>query len=535
MRIVPKSTRRSAAELPPVATSPLQADSLRILLVKPAIEDYAVGFNSCVPPLDALTTAAAVPAPHRTWIVDMRLEDDADFERHLKEIDPHVLGVTCYSAESEAAKRLLRRAKAANPGLVTVQGGYHAAMAPEDALAEPALDFLVMGEAEATLPALLEALADGHGFESVRGLAYRSAGSAGSMDEIAFTPHEERIQDLDTLPLPDWSLLARYQDRYHLHPLGPCGSVETTRGCPFDCSFCSVWVFNSRTYRRKSPARVLAEIDRLPDGLKVVMFVDDEFWVDDDRSFALAELLLAQPGDWRGRGLHYWAQVRTSDISRTPELVEVWARAGLRVLLLGIESVKDSELNGLHHKRNKVANSVIALQAMRRHGIEAWGSFIVNPDWQEEDFAELASFVREHEVAFPQFTVLTPLPGTPLMDRLIAEGTLDPETLPPQLLDFLHTTLPTRLPLDRFYEQVAALYRNTGVHSSMKIYKRVMRNGLMSKQWMSGDLADLIRRFYEVLSDPECYLAAHRRLGHDLGRQYGQQYGQAEMPAAGVA
>src|SRR5215212_8171598 len=159
MRIVPRSTRRSAAELPPVATSPLQADSLRILLVKPAIEDYAVGFNSSVPPLDALTTAAAVPAPHRTWIVDMRLEDDAEFERYLKEIDPHVLGVTCYSAESEAAKRLLRRAEAA-------------------------LDFVVMGEAEAILPPLLEALADGHGFESVRGLAYRSAG------DIAFTPRE---------------------------------------------------------------------------------------------------------------------------------------------------------------------------------------------------------------------------------------------------------------------------------------------------------------------------------------------------------
>jgi radical SAM superfamily enzyme YgiQ (UPF0313 family) len=521
MRIVPKSAHKPAAELPPIVVPRLESDALRVLLVKPAFEDKAVGFNSCLPPLDLLTTAAAVPPEHRTWIVDMRLEDDADFERCVREIDPHVLGVTCYSAESESAKRLLRRAKAANPGLVTLQGGYHAAMAPEDALDEPALDFLVMGEAETTLPRLLEALADGHGFESVRGLAYRSAG------EVAFTPPEERIQDLDTLPLPDWSLLARYQDRYHLHPLGRCGSVETTRGCPFDCSFCSVWVFNSRTYRRKSPARVLEEIDRLPDGLKVVMFVDDEFWVDDDRSFALADLLLGQPEGWPRRGLHYWAQVRTSDVRRRPELVEVWARAGLRVLLLGIESVKDSELEDLHHKRNKVANSVFALETMHRHGVEAWGAFIVNPEWQEEDFAELASFVREHEVAFPQFTILTPLPGTPLMDRVIAEGALDPETLPPQLLDFLHTTLPTRLPLDRFYEQVAALYRNSGVHSSLKIYKRLMRNGLVSKQWMTGEMSDLIRRFYEVLGDPESYLDAHRKLGHDLGRQYGTAGAQA--------
>ena len=170
-------------------------------------------------------------------------------------------------------------------------------------------------------------------------------------------------------------------------------------------------MFNNRGYRKKSPERILDELNRLPEGVEVAAFVDDEFWVDAPRSLELAGLLRQQPDDWRGKDWRFWAQVRTGDIARKPELVEKWSEVGMKVLLLGIESVKNSELKDLHNKRSNIEQAITALATMKQYGIEAWGCFIVNPEWEEEDFIELEGFVRDHEIAFPQYTVLTPLPG----------------------------------------------------------------------------------------------------------------------------
>jgi radical SAM superfamily enzyme YgiQ (UPF0313 family) len=277
-----------------------------------------------------------------------------------------------------------------------------------------------------------------------------------------------------------------------------------------------VWVFNERRYRKKSPERVLEELNRLPEGIDVAAFVDDEFWVDEKRAIDMADLIISQPDEWRGKNWRYWAQVRTSDITRRPKLVEKWADAGLKVLLLGIESVKDVELERLHNKRNKVNHAVQALQIMRDHGVEAWGCFIVNPEWEVEDFIELEDFVRDHEIAFPQYTVLTPLPGTPLTDGMIAAGVLDISKLESQLLDFLHATTRTRLPLSIFYERMASLYETTGMRGSISVYKRAIRNGVMSREWLQTDMGRRVRRFFAELCDVDGYIRAHELLGQEV-------------------
>ncbi len=495
----------------PVVRTPVVADQARILLVKPDISGFCVGFTSLarVPPLDLLMVAASAPN-YEVRIIDMRLEEDEDFEELVEDFDPHILGVTAYTAEAVSTKELCQRARALRPDLPIVQGGYHAAMAPDDAMDEPAVDFLVVGEAESTFEPLVEAIVSGRGFETVEGIAYRSNG------KLVFTKTAPQIQDLDTLPFADWSLIDRYAKQYYLNVMGIVGTVETTRGCPYDCSFCSVWVFNERRYRKKSPERVLEELNRLPDGIDVAAFVDDEFWVDEKRAIDMADLIISQPEEWRGKEWRYWAQVRTSDITRRPMLVEKWADAGLKVLLLGIESVKDVELERLHNKRNKVNHAIQALKIMREHGVEAWGCFIVNPEWEVEDFIELEDFVRDHEIAFPQYTVLTPLPGTPLTDGLIAAGILDISKLESQLLDFLHATTRTRLPLSIFYERMASLYETTGMRASLTVYKRAIRNGVMSREWLQTDMGRRVRRFFAELCDVDGYIRAHELLGQEV-------------------
>lgn len=485
---------------------------LKILLVKPDISHISVGFTSLarVAPLDLMMVASSVPQ-HVRRILDLRLEKRRTaLEDELAEFRPDIVGVTAYSAESQEAKELCRRVKAVLPEAVTVMGGYHATMAPEDVLRDQAVDFVVIGEGEDTFPELVEEIQKGDGLERVRGIAYRRDGS------IRYTPPRPQIFDLDRLPFPDWGLVSRYQSYYYLNVMGVVGSVETTRGCPFDCNFCSVWVFHRRRYRKKSPSRVLQELKRLPAKTDVIAFVDDEFWADARRALEIAELILAEPEDSPLRSRRYWAQVRTNDIVSHPELVENWARAGLKVLLLGIESHKDAELDELHHKRNKVQTAVQALEIMRRHRVEAWGCFIVNPAWGEVDFEELIKFVRQNEIAFPQFTVLTPLPGTVLTERLVREGVLEPSQFPFQLLDFLHSTIGTSLPLRRFYELLARLYRETSMASNLALYKRVVCNDVLNRAWLKSPMGRQVTGFLNQLTNVEAYLKAHRLLGQEV-------------------
>jgi len=486
---------------------------LRILLVKPDISDFSVGFATLArtAPLELLMVAASVP-DHECRIIDMRLEEDAAFEEALLDFRPDVIGLTAYTAEAEATKALAQRAKRVLPDVPVVWGGYHATMALDDALDEASVDFAVRGEGEATFPELVQAIARGGPFDSVAGIAFRKG------EQQVLTPLRRQIPNLDSLPFPDWGLVGRYQADYYLGVLGVAGGVETTRGCPFDCSFCSVWVFNHRRYRKKSPARVVAELERLPQGIQVVAFVDDEFWVDDRRSLELAAMIdgLDRTG-WRGKEWKYWAQARTDDIVRRPELVEQWSKVGLKVLLVGIETCKEEELRELHHKRNTVSQAVQALGTMRQHGVEAWGCFIINPEWEERDFYDLMEFVKKNEIAFPQYTVLTPLPGTVLSDRLEqCEGVKETD-IPHSLLDFLHVTYPkARLPLRRFYELMAELYHKTSISANMRLYRRVVRNGVISRDWLRSEMGQRVARLFSQLTNVEAYLKAHRLLGEQV-------------------
>ena len=486
---------------------------MRILLVKPDISDFSVGFASLArtAPLELMMVAASVPG-HECRIVDMRLEEDAALEDALLDFRPNVIGLTAYSAEAEATKALARRAKQVLPSVPIVWGGYHATMALDDVLEEPSVDFVVRGEGEVTFPELVQAIARGGPYDGVAGIAFRKG------EDMVLTPPRPQITDLDSLPFPRWDLVARYRPEYYLGVLGVAGGVETTRGCPFDCNFCSVWVFNQRRYRKKSPARVVAEMERLPEGIQVVAFVDDEFWVDDRRSLELAGIIqeLDQTG-WRGKGWRYWAQVRTDDIVRRPELVEQWSKVGLKVLLLGIETVKEEELRELHHKRNTVGKAVQALATMRQHRVEAWGCFIINPEWEESDFYDLMKFVNENEIAFTQYTVLTPLPGTVLSDRLAREEGVTKADIPHSLLDFLHVTYPkAKLPLRRFYELMAELYHKTSISANMRLYRRVVRNGVISRDWLRSEMGQRVMQLFGQLSNVEAYLKAHRLLGEKV-------------------
>jgi radical SAM superfamily enzyme YgiQ (UPF0313 family) len=171
-------------------------------------------------------------------------------------------------------------------------------------------------------------------------------------------------------------------------------------------------------------------------------------------------------------------------VVRHPEVFERLAEAGLDMVLMGLESV-DQEMLKRIRKGNKIDNNIKAIEILHSLKVKIWGAFIVDPAWDETQFKQLADFVNAYNIECPQFTILTPLPGTVLYeevkDQLITHD--------PSYFDFLHTVLPTKLPLDQFYQQIAKLYHETG----MKLGS--LRELLRSGEVTMDQLRDFLKRF----------------------------------------
>lgn len=262
-------------------------------------------------------------------------------------------------------------------------GGIHASMMPEELA--PHFDHVVVGEGERVILDLL----------------------AGSLTERII--HGAPVDDLDTVPIPDFDLVKGWRGR-HVVP------VMTSRGCPYDCNFCSVTEMFGRRYRAKSPERVMEEIARCPGGY--IFFVDDNFAGDVRRIGRLLGLM-----EQRGFARPWTAQVRTS-ITEDPALVARMRACGCYWVFVGFESVNPRTLEDLR-KRQTVDDILRSVRVFHKRHIRVHGMFILGNDSDEANvFRATTDFVCRHKIDTVQFNVLTPLPGTPLFRRLAGEGRL---------------------------------------------------------------------------------------------------------------
>jgi radical SAM superfamily enzyme YgiQ (UPF0313 family) len=180
-----------------------------------------------------------------------------------------------------------------------------------------------------------------------------------------------------------------------------------------------------------------------------VSFVDDNFLSNVKRAWRVLELI-------RERGIKksIGMQARTDTISRHPDLLAAWREAGLETVLIGFEAATQDKLDAVS-KGATVEQNERAMDVLNGLGVHMWGAFIVNPQFTEEDFHELKRYREERGIIYPQFTILTPLPGTDLYEQRYDELM----THDYRLFDALHAVLPTRLPREQFYKAFAELYR----------------------------------------------------------------------------
>src|SRR5690349_9284107 len=345
------------------------AVALSVLLIRPdpGNERFGLGPFFRVEPLGLEYVAAALESRgHASTILDLR------FSRRLgpwiRRTRPRLVGISCMHAlEYDRVRATAREIRRLSPESFILVGG-HAAAAFPGPLEAPEIDAICTDDGEEIVPAVAEALRTGRPLTDVPGLRVRTADGW-----VATAPLEDRT-GLDAIPVPARDLVERDRRKYHCLLFRPVWLVETARGCPFRCSFCSVWQLYGRSFRERS---IGATVDDFASVGDAVFVADDLFWNHAERSRELARAL-------KKRGIRKrWilVQTRTDLVGRHADLLEEWRPIAKDFdIFFGLEAASDE---GLAHvvKDAPVSASVEAARVARSMGYGVTGNFLVDPDW----------------------------------------------------------------------------------------------------------------------------------------------------------
>jgi hopanoid C-3 methylase HpnR len=402
---------------------------MRVLLVHPSALLYSEVYLRLEPLGMECVAAACRNAGHEVRLLDLQIFNHRDFDAELKSFRPDALGFGLnYLANIPEAIDLAKRAKDLLPDCFVMAGGHSVSFVADEVLqqADGALDCIVKGEGEITVPAVLAAIPNVHGTPGV--VTLRGAG-----------PRAEMLADLNLIrPARD---LTRRRRKYFIGELDPCASIEFSRGCPWDCSFCSAWTFYGRSYRTADPAVVAEEMAQIRE--PNVFIVDDVAFIHPEHGMAIADEL-----EKRGVKKRYYLETRCDVLIRNEEVFARWAKMGLSYMFLGLESL-DAEQLKVFRKRITPNQNFEALEVARRLKIEVAINLITDPSWSREQFEQ----AREWAVKVPEIvhmTVATPYPGTELFHTEQRELT----STDYRLYDIQHAVVPTKLPLREFYAEL---------------------------------------------------------------------------------
>jgi anaerobic magnesium-protoporphyrin IX monomethyl ester cyclase len=367
-------------------------------------------------PNGALTSLAGNVDPHhRVAVADLILVQGRSRENVaclMRELDPDVVGFSVMTFQRRTAERLIGVVRGINPSAKIVAGGYDPSLAPE-AYSHMPVDFIVRGEGEITFRDLLRALESHNQVDQICGLSYRNG------EEWRHNPDRpvSRLEG-DQIRLPNRS--ARVLRGYTL--LGrPVDVVETSRGCTYDCSFCSIIEMRGRNFHTYNFDRVLTDISDARDhGARTIFLVDDNITLNVRRFEALCQAII----DARLNQLDYFVQGMTSAIADHGEtLAPLMRRAGFRYVFLGIENILDSDLkflragakNTTRENGNSRGNATLkAIDYLHRNKMYVVGGLIVgNPDDTRDSIQANLEFARRY-VDWPYIQHPTPYPRTPM-------------------------------------------------------------------------------------------------------------------------
>jgi len=374
-----------------------------LLLSPPTISAVKAVVGTTGPPLGLAYLASMVRDEHDVRIVDSLAEDYnyGDVERIIKKYDPDVVGITSTTSMIPDAYAIAKIAKRYNENVKIVMGGPHVTFLPERTFQEcPYIDFIVRGEGELTFRELIDSLERGRDPSNILGL------SINLRDKVKNNPPRPLIKDIDTIPMPSYDLLP--MEKYQANGVR-FGTVMTSRGCPFNCAFCSSSLQFGKRWRGHSDSRVIEELKHLHEKYRIreIEFLDDTFTLNKHRAIRIARRIVKE-----GLDISWSASSRVDTF--TEEVAEAMKKSGCHTIYFGIESGSRKTLNFIG-KGITPEQSISAVKKAKRHKLRALGSFVIGfPEETKEDIKKTIKFSKKVGVDFAQFTIATPYPGTRL-------------------------------------------------------------------------------------------------------------------------
>src|SRR6195256_2106418 len=405
---------------------------MRVLAVHPGPLMYTKIFLRLEPLGLELVAAAARQAGHEVRLIDLQVEDHRAFFRLIDAWRPDVIAFSCnYLANIPEIVDLAKAAKARLPRTVICVGGHSASFVAKAIIdhGEGAIDCVLRGEGEACVPPLLAAIEARADLTAV----------PGAVTEDGEGPPPGFVHSLDDL-LPARDLL-RHRRRYFIGVLDPCASIEFSRGCPWDCVFCSAWTFYGRSYRTKSPDCVIEELATIRE--PGIFLLDDVAFIQAEHGMQIGEMIAR-----KGIRKKYYLETRGDILLRNKEVFKFWRDIGLEYMFLGIEAIDEEGLKQVR-KRVSLSKNFEALEFARSLGVSVAINLIADPSWDRERFRVIPEWCMEiPEIV--NISVNTPYPGT---ESWLTESR-NLSTRDYRLFDIQHAVLPTRMPLPEFYAEL---------------------------------------------------------------------------------
>ncbi len=379
---------------------------------------------------------------HEVMILDLKCETGDALGMAFHQFQPDVVGFTALTCEANTVIRMAEQIKENGTATVVI-GGNHATYDP-GYFNRVGFDYIVMGLGKQSFLELMDCLARGQDGQGIVGIAKVFPGRP-----LQYRKRDYGEADLmDEIP-PRYDLVSRYRDQYFLEHLGmTMGFVITACGCPHRCSFCAIPEMTGGKYLNHSVQAVIRDIGLLGD-VPFVRMVDANTFGNLDLARDLCERIMNA-----GIRKKFFADVRADTIAKNPELMRQWKEAGLYAVVVGFEDFHDDRLADYNKKyQGKVIDK--AIDILHDLGIVIVGDFIASPEYGEPDFKKLEDFILARRIQIPVISVLTPVPGTPLYERMkkdIVVSDLDYYT-------FTNAVTRTKMPEAEFYQAYADLVR----------------------------------------------------------------------------
>ena len=354
---------------------------MKILLISPENKKSIYAYTKedvkafWFPKLGLPTIAANTPPDVEVRIVDECVED-IDFN-----VDVDLVGISVMTYLAPRAYEIAARFRAR--GVKVVLGGIHVSMCPEEA--KEHADSIVVGESEKTWPILVEDFRRG---------------------ELKSLYEEKDLPKLENLPIPRREL-------FKPNSYWTTNCVQTSRGCPFACDFCTVTIFGGNQFRLRPIEQVIEEVRRLKKGF--VVFVDDNIAGNKAYAKQLFKALIPLKISWGSQA--------SLTMARDPELLDLAAKSGCTALFIGVESISEENLAAANKRFNKVDKYKEEFRRFHDYGILIQTGMIFGFDHDDESaFERTVEFLEENNIELAMFNILTPLPGTNLYKKMDAEG-----------------------------------------------------------------------------------------------------------------